>query len=103
LWRPLFGLLWLGFQSFERQRQALATLTAEKSAAALETRIHSAAEAAPDAIIRSYIFTIEHGRNPSSNTGALHCDSAGFLKAEREELDLNRPTSFGVAPQAFRR
>ncbi|MBL8292307.1 MAG: hypothetical protein JNN08_10755, partial [Bryobacterales bacterium] len=35
---PAAGLLWLGVQSTERQRQALATLTAEKLAAELERR-----------------------------------------------------------------
>jgi len=37
---PACGLVWLGIQSFERQRQALATLTAEKLAAELEAVLH---------------------------------------------------------------
>ena len=93
---PVCGLLWLGFQSFERQRQALATLTAEKFAAALETRIRSAAEAAfaqRDHPIARYSFTIEHGAviHPAIQAPPPDPAPAAFLKAEREELDLNRP------------
>jgi signal transduction histidine kinase len=93
---PLFGLLWLGFQSFERQRQALATLTAEKFAAALETRIRSAAEAAfaqRDHPVVRYSFTIDHGGviHPAIQAPPPDPAPAGFLKAERDELDLNRP------------
>ena len=93
---PLCGLLWLGFQSFERQRQSLATLTTEKFSAALETRIHAAAEKAlaqRDQPIARHTFTIEHGIviRPAIHAPPPDPAPAGFLQAEREELDLNRP------------
>ncbi|MEP7365435.1 MAG: ATP-binding protein [Acidobacteriota bacterium] len=102
---PLCGLLWLGFQSFERQRQALATLTAEKFASALETRIGSAAKAAfaqPHHPIASHSFTIEHGAviRPALHAPPPDQAPAEFLKAEREELDLNRPDQ---ALESYRR
>ena len=65
---PACGLVWLGVQSFERQRQALATLTAEKLAAEMEAVLHTAAERAltlhshPAA---KYFFSIQH--SPNSN------------------------------------
>ena len=40
---PVCVLLWLGIQSFDRQREALATLTEEKLAAAIDTRTREAA------------------------------------------------------------
>lgn len=43
---PACGLLWLGIQSFERQRQALASLTAEKIETELDARTRAAAERA---------------------------------------------------------
>src|ERR1700722_11656314 len=61
---PACGLLWLGIQSFERQRQALATLTAEKLAAETEAHMRNAAEEAlarHDHPIAGHFFTIEHG------------------------------------------
>ena len=93
---PLCGLLWLGFQSFDRQRQALASLKAEKFTAALETRIRGAAEAAfaqRDHPIARHTFTIEHGVviRPAIHAPPPDPAPAGFFQAEREELDLNRP------------
>ena len=43
---PACVLLGMGVQSFQRQRQAVETLTAEKLARELETRTHEAAEMA---------------------------------------------------------
>jgi signal transduction histidine kinase len=93
---PVCGLLWLGFQSFERQRQALATLTSEKLSAALETRIRDAAEKAfaqPDHPIARHFFTMEHGVviRPAIHAQPPDPTPAAFLQADREELDLNRP------------
>jgi len=92
---PACGLVWLGVQSFERQRQALATLTAEKLAAEMEAVLHTAAERAltlhshPAA---KYFFRIEHGMVVSP---ALYAPPPlpiprEFLEAERQE-DMNRP------------
>src|ERR1700688_1330940 len=70
---PACVLLWLGIQSFERQRQALASLAAEKLEAELETRMRPAAADALDQNaldqisdrrdhpIAKYFFAIEHG------------------------------------------
>ena len=59
---PACGLLWLGLQSFERQRQALRSLTAEKLAAALEARTREAAalalETADHSLARHHYFLL---------------------------------------------
>lgn len=93
---PACALLWLGIQSFERQRQALATLTAEKLAAELESRSHAAAKAAfsdRNHPIAKHFFTIERGVVVRP---ALHAPSPlpvppEFWEAEHQEVDLNRP------------
>src|SRR5690242_18253874 len=61
---PACGLVWLGVQSFERQRQALATLTAERLAMELDGALHTAAERAlmlHSHPVAKYFFTMEHG------------------------------------------
>jgi hypothetical protein len=61
---PVCGLVWLGLESFERQRQSLASLTAEKLANAVETRTRAAAATAlakPGEPIAQYSFIWEHG------------------------------------------
>lgn len=93
---PACGLLWLGIQSFERQRQALATLTGEKINAELDARTRPAAERAftdPTHAIATHFFTIEHGivirpalHAPPPRPGPLE-----FSEAEQQELTLNRP------------
>src|SRR5688500_12985054 len=93
---PVCGLLWLGFESFERQRQALASLTEEKLAAELGARTRSAAEAAfsePDHPIARYSFTIEHGAvvRPALHAPPPISIPVEFREAEHQELDLNRP------------
>ena len=93
---PACGLVWLGVQSFERQRQALATLTAEKLAAEMEAVLHTAAERAltlhsdPSA---KYFFTIEHGMvvRPALYAPPPLPVPREFLEAERQELRMNRP------------
>jgi signal transduction histidine kinase len=93
---PACGLVWLGVQSFERQRQALATLTAEKLAAELETALHAAAEQAlaqHSHPVAKYFFTIEHGTvvRPALYAPPPVLVPREFLQAERQELDMNRP------------
>ena len=93
---PVCGLLWLGVQSFERQRQSLAALTAEKLAVALESSTLAAARDAFEQTshpIARYRFLIEHG---AVTRPMLHAPPPlpvprDFLEAERQELDLNRP------------
>src|SRR5947208_2729600 len=93
---PASGLVWLGVQSFERQRQALATLTAEKLATEMQAVLHTAAERA--LTLRShpaakYFFTIEHGMvvRPALYSAPPLPIPREFLEAERQELQMNRP------------
>jgi len=92
---PACGLVWLGVQSFERQRQALATLTAENLVREMEKKLQAAAEQAltlhggPAA---KYFFTIEHGMvvRPALYAPPPLPVPPEFLEAERQE-DMNRP------------
>jgi tetratricopeptide (TPR) repeat protein len=93
---PVCVLLWLGIQSFERQRQALATLTAEKLSAERDVRMKAAAEnaiAEQKHPIAKYFFTIENGvvTRPALQAPPPESVPAEFADAEHEELDLNRP------------
>jgi signal transduction histidine kinase len=93
---PACGLLWLGIQSFERQRQALATLNSERLAGELEKRTRAAAETAfaqhnhPAA---KYWFTMEQGLvvRPALHAPPPLPVPREFLEAEHLELDLNMP------------
>ena len=90
------GLLWLGVQSFERQRQSLAALTAEKLAVALESSTLAAARDAFEQTshpIARYRFLIEHGAvtRPMLHGPPPLPVPRDFLEAERQELDLHRP------------
>jgi signal transduction histidine kinase len=93
---PAGALLWLGIQSFERQRRALATLAAEKLAATTESRMRDAAQSIfagkqhPEA---QYFFTIEHGEviKPALQSPPPCATPPEFATAEHEELDLNHP------------
>ncbi len=96
---PACVLLWLGIQSFERQRQALAALSEEKLKAESETRIRAAAEGAlnpqddrHDHPIARYFFTIEHGFvvRPALNAPPRQPVPSEFVDAEHQELDLDR-------------
>ncbi len=92
---PACGLVWLGVQSFERQRQALATLTEEKLKAGMERALHTVAERAltqhsdPAA---KFFFTIEHGVvvRPALYAPPPVPVPREFVEAERQE-DMNRP------------
>jgi signal transduction histidine kinase len=102
---PTCGLLWLGIQSFERQRQALAALTAERLAAELETRTHEAAESAfaqGNLPIAQYFFSIEHGLvvRPALHAPPPLPVPREFFEAEHQELDLSQPR---VALESYRK
>jgi signal transduction histidine kinase len=92
---PVCGLLWLGIQSFERQRQSLVALTAEKLAGALESGTLAAARDALEETshpIAKHRFRIEHGTliRPVLHAPPPLSVPHDFLEAERQELDLNR-------------
>lgn len=112
---PVCVLLWLGIQSFERQRQALATLAAEKLEAESEALMRTAAEDALDGHddgradrrdhpIAKFFFTIEHGVvvRPALNAYAppRRPIPPEFLEAEHQELDLKR---FDLALESYRK
>src|SRR5437867_8986681 len=93
---PAAVLMWLGIQSFERQREALVTLTAEKLISELERRSRSAAEAAfvnHQHPIAKYFFVMEHGMvvQPALHAPPPRALPPEFLEAERLELSQNRP------------
>jgi signal transduction histidine kinase len=93
---PITVLLWLGVQSFERQQQAVATLTAEKLDAAVESETVAAATRAlsdPPQPIAKFFFSLEDGvvTRPALHTRAPREAPAEFAEAERLELELNRP------------
>src|SRR5262245_16691696 len=91
---PVGVLLWLGLQSFERQRQSLLTLTAEKLAAAVESEATVAAASAfanHAEPIAKYYFLIQNGlvTEPALNAPPPREAPPEFLEAERQELELN--------------
>lgn len=93
---PITLLLWLGVQSFERQRQAVATLTAEKLEAAVEAEtVAAATRALSDRAepIAKVFFVIENGvvTRPALHAPPPREAPAGFAEAERLELELRRP------------
>ena len=101
---PAGVLLWLGIQSFERQQHALATLTAEKAAATIESRLREAARSVFDGKpepATQYFFTIEHGEvvKPALHSPPPLTAPPEFGSAENEELVLHRP---GVALALYR-
>jgi signal transduction histidine kinase len=87
---PACVLLWLGVQSFERQREALATLRQEKLTAAIEARTVAAVEAAfadhGDPLVR-HVFELEAGElvSPVLQTPLPRMVPTAFLEAERYE------------------
>jgi len=93
---PVCGLLWLGLQSFERQRQALDTLTAEKLDTELQARTTAAARQAfvdkTHPIARDR-FVIEQGTvvTPALRAPLPAQAPPEFAEAERLELTLGRP------------
>ena len=87
---PCLVLLWLGVRSFERQRQALATLQAEKLSQETEKALQSAAEIAlakPPHPAAQYYFLIEQGAvtQPALHAPPPDREPAEFLDAERAE------------------
>lgn len=61
---PAIALLWLGIESFERQKQALATLTAEKIASSVQERLRKSATivlAGQQHPVAQFHFTIQQG------------------------------------------
>jgi signal transduction histidine kinase len=100
---PVCILLWLGIRSFDRQREALATLTAEKLAVAIDTRTRDAAALAfqdPSHPLATHFFRIEHGEmvRPALRAPLPARPSPAFLDAER--LESTRPD---LALAAYRR
>jgi signal transduction histidine kinase len=105
---PAAVMLWLGIQSFERQRRALETLAADKLAATVETRLRGAAEsvfAGKQHPVAQYPFIIDHGEvvKPALKSLPPAAAPAEFAAAEDEELVLNRPESALVLYQELAR
>ena len=97
---PITVLLWLGVQSFERQRLAVATLTAEKLDSAVQSETLAAATSAlsdPDRMhpVAKFFFVIENGvvTRPALRAPPPRDGPAAFAEAERLELELHRPDS----------
>ena len=89
---PACVLLGLGIQSFQRQRQVVETLTAEKLAADLDTRTRDAAEAAlvdHTHPVARFFFEIENGKliRPAVNASLPEPLPAEFVEADRLEAD----------------
>ncbi len=100
---PVCILLWLGIRSFDRQREAVATLTAEKLTVAVDTGTREAAALAfqdPLHPIATHFFKIEHGEivRPALRAPLPARPSPPFLAAER--LESTRPD---LAFAAYRR
>jgi signal transduction histidine kinase len=102
---PVAALLWLGLESFERQRQSLLALTAEKLQVAVEAETRNAARTAfldrPQPIAK-YFFTFEGGAvvDPVLQAPAPLDAPPAFGEGEREELDRYR---LDLALRAYRR
>lgn len=100
---PVCLLLWLGIRSFDRQREALATLTAEKLSAAIDTRTREAAGLAfelPSHPIATHFFRIARGEivRPALRAPLPLSPPPAFLDAER--IERTRPD---LALAAYRR
>jgi signal transduction histidine kinase len=93
---PVCVLVWLGLQSFERQRQAVEALTTDKIEADVTAKAHAAASAAfADRThpIARYLFVINRGLvvEPMLRAPLPRVVPAEFANAERQELALKRP------------
>jgi signal transduction histidine kinase len=93
---PVCVLLWLGLQSFERQRRAVQTLTAERFEAAVDGEARQAAALAFDDRthpIGRYFFLIDRGAvvEPALRAPLPRQTPQEFMAAERQELALKRP------------
>lgn len=88
---PAGVLLWLGVESFDRQREALATLRAEKLAAAVEARLRAEADLALRSSAHSladYRFVYRDGRlvKPSLDSPLPAPLPAALSEADRLEF-----------------
>ena len=93
---PVCLLLWLGLDSFERQRQAIQTLSKEKLDAKVEGEAGVAAAAAfidRKHPIAKHFFVIDQGQvvEPAMRAPLPRAVPADFVAAERQELALKRP------------
>ena len=99
---PVCVLLWLGIESFERQRQALATLTAEKIDDAIAVRTREVAERAfveRGQPIATHFFVYENGVLVSPQLRAPLPEALPAEFAEAERLEREDP---GAAVAAYR-
>jgi len=100
---PVCGLLWLGVQSFERQREALATLQGEKLTAEVTRREEAAAEAAlrdsKGPVVRHF-FRVERGRVVWP---ALTAPLPDPLPASFRDADLQEANHPDVALDIYRK
>ena len=101
---PVCGFVWLGVQSFDRQRQALDTLRDEKLEAEVLAREQAAAGTAlkqGKGAIARFFFRMERGVVTQPALAAPLPDPLPpqFREAQKQE-DLNRPD---VALEAYRR
>lgn len=101
---PVCGLVWLGLQSFERQRQAIETLRAERLATEMHAREQAAAETAlaeHKGGIARHFFRMDRGvvTQPALTAPLPEQTPPEFREAQRQE-DLNRPD---LALQAYRK
>jgi signal transduction histidine kinase len=102
---PVSVVLWMGVQSFERQRQVVAALTAEKLNGAVNSELFAAAAdafAARHHPIAKRFFIIEDGVvvKPAIHPPPPHEVPAAFADAEHQELQLNR---LQLALRSYRR
>jgi len=93
---PVCVLLWIGLDSFERQRQAVQTLTEEKVASRVADEARTAAAEAlterSHAMAKHY-FVLDRGRlvEPALRAPLPRPVPPEFATAERQELALARP------------
>src|SRR6516164_7520250 len=102
---PAAVLLWLGIQTFERQREAYMVLAREKLSAELESRTRTAVVAAfadHHAAIAKYFFAMEHGEvvQPVLHTPPRLPVPEDYAEADYQEFVLNRPD---LAVESYRK
>ena len=93
---PIGALLWLGLQSFERQREAVQTLQQKNLEAAVEAEARAAAATAflnRTHPLASTFFVVERGRvvEPALRSPLPRPVPPAFAEAEHHELALKRP------------
>jgi signal transduction histidine kinase len=102
---PTCVLVWLGLQSFRRQDEAIARLTAERVQAEIDRRVQAAASAALDGApqpITRHFFAMVDGVlvEPVLDSPPRRPTPPELAKAEHEELVLERPD---LAVASYRR